>query len=79
MQALMFFIAIGTLVVGLFYTLKTSSVDDIQQAALLPFADDPEAANKITQSTGMTFDKIVNGVELDLTAAPNDSTDSFVA
>ncbi|MDE1910338.1 MAG: hypothetical protein KGL60_21105 [Pseudomonas sp.] len=79
MQALMFFMGVGTLVVGLCYSLKTSSAHDIQQAALLPFADDPEAANKITQSTGMTFDKIVNGIELDLTAVPNDSTDSFVA
>lgn len=79
MQTFMFYMGIGTLVVGLCYSLKTSSAHDIQQAALLPFADDPEAANKIIQSTGMTFDKIVNGIELDLDAIPNDSTDGFVA
>jgi len=79
MQILMFYMGIGTFMAGLYYSLKTSSAHDIQQAALLPFADDPDAAEKIIQSTGMTFDKIVNGVELGLDTIPNDSNCGFAA
>ncbi|MHA6137878.1 hypothetical protein ACX3YC_10560 [Pseudomonas mohnii] len=63
MQFPMLFFGLLVLFFGIWYSLKKHSAHDINQAALLPFADDPEVAETITKTTGVQFDKIVNGIE----------------
>ena len=43
-------------------TITRMSDHDAQQTALLPFADDPEAAKKMSEETGLVCDKIVRPV-----------------
>lgn len=39
--------------------LTSASGEDAQQAALLPFADDPEAARRMTAETGLVCNRVV--------------------
>lgn len=40
-------------------TVTTMSEHDAQQTALLPFADDPEAAQRMSEETGLMCEKII--------------------
>ncbi|WP_454839381.1 hypothetical protein [Pseudomonas hormoni] len=64
---------------GIYFSWNLNSTQEIEQAALLPFADDPEVASRITQETGMKFDSIVNGTEQNSEVTATDSVDKFVA
>ncbi|MFG3452767.1 hypothetical protein [Stutzerimonas stutzeri] len=43
--------------------LANLSGHDARQAALLPFADDPEAARQLTVETGLVCDRVVQPAE----------------
>ena len=79
MQLLMVFFGLIVFFIGLCYSIKNYSANDINQAALLPFADDPEAADTITKTTGLQFDKIVNGIESKREIVTSREIDSFIA
>ncbi|WP_417662750.1 hypothetical protein [Pseudomonas sp.] len=51
------FIATAASLWGLYHNLRASDHNDITQASLLPFADDPEAANRVELATGLHCEK----------------------
>lgn len=42
---------------GLYRNLRVSNRNDMTQASLLPFADDPEAAKRVELATGLHCEK----------------------
>ena len=61
MAMLIFFTAIALLCAAL--SLARLSNHDAQQTALLPFADDPEAARQMTAETGLVCERVVRPAE----------------
>ncbi|WP_050481260.1 hypothetical protein, partial [Pseudomonas aeruginosa] len=45
-------LCLSTLALGLALSLAGSTREEREQAALLPFADDPEAARRVARDTG---------------------------
>ncbi len=74
-----FYLGLSVFTAGIYFSWKASSTQGIEQAALLPFADDPEVASRITQETGMRFDRVVNGIEQNSEVAATDNVDKIVA
>ncbi|MED5609029.1 MULTISPECIES: hypothetical protein [Pseudomonas] len=46
------------LAIALYLHLRRASRHDLQQAALLPFADDPEAAARMSAATGQHCERL---------------------
>ncbi|WP_313086367.1 hypothetical protein [Pseudomonas sp.] len=44
-------------------SLRNLPPDEAQQVALLPFADDPEAARQLTRETGLVCERVVQPAE----------------
>lgn len=79
MHIFMFCCGLGALIFGLYCSFKQHSTHDINQAALLPFADDPDAAQRITKATGMQFDQVVDGTEAEYETMAHNELDCFIA
>lgn len=52
-------LCLPTLVLGLALSLAGSTREEREQAALLPFADDPEAARRVARDTGKICRQVV--------------------
>lgn len=52
-------LCLSTLVLGLALSLAGSTREEREQAALLPFADDPEAARRVARDTGKICRQVV--------------------
>lgn len=61
MAMLIFFTVIALL--GAALSLTNLSSHDAEQTALLPFADDPEAARHLTAETGLVCERVVRPAE----------------
>ena len=79
MHIFMFCFGLAVLMLGLYYSLKQRSPHDINQAALLPFADDPDAAARVTKAPSIQFDNIINGTEYEFETIAGNRLDSFIA
>jgi hypothetical protein len=54
-----FYVGLMVLFVGVHVCLNSCSEHDLEQASLLPFADDLEAARNMSQATGRFCDKVI--------------------
>ncbi|ARG87667.1 hypothetical protein AAIH49_08540 [Pseudomonas aeruginosa] len=56
-------LCLSTLVLGLALSLTGSTREEREQTALLPFADDPEAARRVARDTGKICRQVVRPLE----------------
>ncbi|HCE9328379.1 hypothetical protein [Pseudomonas aeruginosa] len=56
-------LCLSTLALGLALSLAGSSREEREQATLLPFADDPEAARRVARDTGKVCRRVVRPLE----------------
>jgi len=79
MLEILFYLGLYVFTAGIYSSWRANSTQEMEQAALLPFADDPEVASRVTQETGLKFDRVVNGIELRSEALAVDKVEKFVA
>ncbi|MGV8864941.1 MAG: cbb3-type cytochrome c oxidase subunit 3 [Pseudomonas sp.] len=60
MQIMLFIGGWVVMCIGMHFCVTRQSEHDLEQASLLPFADDPEAARAMSRATGKVCDKVVN-------------------
>ena len=55
------FLIVGwsVMVIGMHFCVTRRSDNELEQASLLPFADDPEAARNMTLATGKVCERVV--------------------
>ncbi|MFZ5957808.1 hypothetical protein ACOXVJ_09875 [Pseudomonas knackmussii] len=56
-------LVLTALALGLYLHIGRSSERDLEQASLLPFADDPEAAGRMSAATGLQCERLVNPLD----------------
>lgn len=59
LQTLIFIVGWAVMMVGMHFCLTRRSDNELEQASLLPFADDPEAARNMTLATGKVCERVV--------------------
>ncbi|MDB5983616.1 MAG: hypothetical protein JWQ69_4631 [Pseudomonas sp.] len=59
LQILLLIVGWAVMMVGMHFCLTRPSDNDLEQASLLPFADDPEAARNMSRATGKVCERVV--------------------
>jgi hypothetical protein len=59
LQTLLLIVGWGVMVIGVHVCVTRRSDNELEQASLLPFADDPEAARNMTRATGKVCERVV--------------------
>ncbi|WP_397452417.1 hypothetical protein [Pseudomonas sp. NA-150] len=59
MQIMLFLSGWVVMCIGMHFCVTRQSEHDLEQASLLPFADDPEAARNMSRETGKVCDTVV--------------------
>lgn len=59
LYSLLFIVGWSVMLIGMHFCLTRRSDNELEQASLLPFADDPEAARNMTRATGKVCERVV--------------------
>jgi hypothetical protein len=59
MQTLLLIVGWGVMFVGMHFCVTRRTDNELEQASLLPFADDPGAARNMSRATGKVCERVV--------------------
>lgn len=59
MQTLLLIVGWAVMFLGMHFCVTRRSDNELEQASLLPFADDPEAARNMSRATGKVCERVV--------------------
>jgi hypothetical protein len=59
LQILLLIVGWAVMMIGMHFCLTRCTDNDLEQASLLPFADDPEAARNMSRATGKVCERVV--------------------